>query len=341
MSYTKRLFLSLALMAAAIAAVALTRAPAQASGTSSLVARYLPRYASAPNCVRTFQLYGDTGTGKVRFCSVVGTPGTWNDLVAGSSAGISSLNGLTGTTQTFANDTNVTISSSGTAHTVGWSGSLAVSRGGTGTGSALTQGSIVFAGGSGVYSQDNAKLFWDDSSDALGIGTTTPGVVNGTNFASVVKLHLKPGAASSYIVNDSTTAGGLLINLSDSSADNRLWAVYASRAGTERLAFAAFSDAGSPNEYWFIKRGDGHFLAGTDNAHDIGASGATRPRSIYAGTSVVTPVLSIPSGGSTSISSGTGTVKMTSANNANNAVWIPITYNGTVYYVPGWTAHAP
>jgi hypothetical protein len=36
---------------------------------------------------------------------------------------------------------------------------------------------------------------------------------------------------------------------------------------------------------WTISSG-GHFLAGTDNTYDIGASGATRPRSIYAGTNV-------------------------------------------------------
>ncbi|MDD5397322.1 MAG: hypothetical protein PHW24_04715, partial [Candidatus Moranbacteria bacterium] len=50
---------------------------------------------------------------------------------------------------------------------------LDVSRGGTGTG-ALTQGSIVFAGAGGVYSQDNANLFWDSVNKRLGIGTAAP-----------------------------------------------------------------------------------------------------------------------------------------------------------------------
>jgi len=48
-----------------------------------------------------------------------------------SGGGISSLNGLTGETQTFTNDTNVTIVSAGTAHAITWSGALPVSRGGT------------------------------------------------------------------------------------------------------------------------------------------------------------------------------------------------------------------
>lgn len=36
----------------------------------------------------------------------------------------------------------------------------------------------------------------------------------------------------------------------------------------------------------------GHLLASTDNTYDIGASGATRPRIVYAGTSIVTPEVS-------------------------------------------------
>lgn len=38
----------------------------------------------------------------------------------------------------------------------------------------LTAGSILFSGPSGLVSQDNANLFWDDTSNALGVGTTTP-----------------------------------------------------------------------------------------------------------------------------------------------------------------------
>ncbi|MES3005008.1 MAG: tail fiber domain-containing protein [Patescibacteria group bacterium] len=37
----------------------------------------------------------------------------------------------------------------------------------------------------------------------------------------------------------------------------------------------------------------GHFLAATDNTLDIGASGATRPRTLYVGTSVVTPAITL------------------------------------------------
>jgi hypothetical protein len=63
------------------------------------------------------------------------------------------------------------ITSSGT---ITLAGTLGVANGGTGTATAFTAGSVVFAGASGVYSQDNANLFWDDTNNRLGIGTSSP-----------------------------------------------------------------------------------------------------------------------------------------------------------------------
>jgi hypothetical protein len=49
-----------------------------------------------------------------------------------------------------------------------------VTYGGTGTATNFTKGSVVFAGTSGVYSQDNAALFWDDTNKFLGVDNATP-----------------------------------------------------------------------------------------------------------------------------------------------------------------------
>lgn len=54
-------------------------------------------------------------------------------------------------------------------------GTLPVGKGGTGTETQFTQGSVIFAGASGVYSQDNAGLFFDAVNNRLGINTATPG----------------------------------------------------------------------------------------------------------------------------------------------------------------------
>ena len=63
-------------------------------------------------------------------------------------------------------------------------GTLAVANGGTNAGE-FTQGSVVFAGASGTYTQDNSGLFYDNTNDRLGIGTLTP------NY----KLHIKPSSS--------------------------------------------------------------------------------------------------------------------------------------------------
>jgi hypothetical protein len=91
---------------------------------------------------------------------------------------VTSVDGSGGTTGLTL--TGGPITSSGTL-TLG--GTLGVANGGTGTATAFTAGSVVFAGASGVYSQDNANLFWDNSNDRLGIGTATP----------LVRLHVAGG----------------------------------------------------------------------------------------------------------------------------------------------------
>jgi hypothetical protein len=56
-------------------------------------------------------------------------------------------------------------------------------HGGTGTSTTFTQGSVVFAGASGVYAQDNTKFFWDNTNKYLGIGgipTTQLDIINST-----------------------------------------------------------------------------------------------------------------------------------------------------------------
>jgi len=52
-------------------------------------------------------------------------------------------------------------------------GTLPVGNGGTGA-TAFTAGSVVFAGTSGVYTQDNSNFFWDNTNNRLGIGTSSP-----------------------------------------------------------------------------------------------------------------------------------------------------------------------
>lgn len=58
--------------------------------------------------------------------------------------------------------------------TTGITGTLWVTNWWTGTATTFTQGSVIFAWASGIYSQDNAWLFFNDTSNFLGIGTAAP-----------------------------------------------------------------------------------------------------------------------------------------------------------------------
>ena len=51
-----------------------------------------------------------------------------------------------------------------------WDGAQWSSFGGNLISSSFTPGSVIFAGTSGVLSQDNANLFWDNAAKKLGIG---------------------------------------------------------------------------------------------------------------------------------------------------------------------------
>lgn len=88
------------------------------------------------------------------------------------------------------------LTSVGTIASGTWNGSaVAPAYGGTGTNTAFTAGSLVFAGASGVYSQDNTHLFWNAAQQQLMIGTGTAPVgyklaVKGNVIAESFKVQL-------------------------------------------------------------------------------------------------------------------------------------------------------
>lgn len=85
-------------------------------------------------------------------------------------------------------------------------GTLAVANGGTGTGTAFTAGSIVFAGSAGVYTQDNSKLFWDDTNKRLGVGTAAPAYLIDLYDTTNATFGISSDAAAALQVQRSQTA---------------------------------------------------------------------------------------------------------------------------------------
>ena len=89
--------------------------------------------------------------------SVVLTVTQQSGIMAG--AGITALNGLTGAVQTFVDDTNVTVVSSGTTHTLTWAGTLADSRVAGATKWNTKDKSATFDGQGGVISVNSRASF--------------------------------------------------------------------------------------------------------------------------------------------------------------------------------------
>lgn len=121
--------------------------------------------------------------------------------IISSGGGITSLGGLTGATQTFGNDTNVTMVSSGTAHTLTWAGQLANSRGGTGQDTSSSTG--IAQVNSGTWSVSTALA---DGTTA----TTQSANDNSTKIATTAYVDAAKAEADTLaevLANGATTGG--------------------------------------------------------------------------------------------------------------------------------------
>lgn len=97
------------------------------------------------------------------------TGGTLSSTLAGGT-----VTSVAATVPAFLSISGSPITTSGTL-AISYSGTaLPIANGGTGTTTTFTTGSVLYAGASGVYSQDNANFFWDATSKRLGIGTSSP-----------------------------------------------------------------------------------------------------------------------------------------------------------------------
>lgn len=120
----------------------------------------------------------------------------------------SSLAAFTGTANIVTVGT-LTAGATGAGFTVALStstvtGTLGVTHGGTGTATAFTAGSVVFAGASGVYSQDNAQLFWDDTAHTLRVGASGGGCLIGPTY---LKMFGSVTDSYVYFTNDDSIGG--------------------------------------------------------------------------------------------------------------------------------------
>jgi hypothetical protein len=163
---------------------------------------------------------------------------------------LSYLDGVTSAIQTQLNAKEPTITT------------LGVAKGGTGTATAFTAGSVVFAGASGVYSQDNANLFWDNTNDRLGIGTVSPSAkvtIAGT------------AATTSQVLNSTGSTTGATYGRWFNTGSDLIWGIESSAGGALLTGASAYAAVLYTNSAVPLQFGTGGTVKATlDSSGNLG-----------------------------------------------------------------------
>jgi hypothetical protein len=168
----------------------------------------------------------------------------------------------------------------------------------------LTAGSVPFIGASGLLSQDNSTLFWDNTNKRLGIGTNAPSTllhINTTSTSSVVS------ALRLNNPNSSLNSGSALDFYSGAGPMARIYTL-AKNTGRGNLLFQVSNDvAGTFFDALTIIHTSGNVLIGTttDAGFRLDVQGSTR----FNGLSTIqgTTASDTPPLGSELATTGTGT----------------------------------
>ncbi len=181
--------------------------------------------------------------------------------ISASGNGITSLNGLTGTSQTFVNDANVTIASSGTAHTITWSGLLPASRGGTNNGFFQVAGPGTSAK-TYTFPNANATVLTDNALVTVAQGgtgaTTLTGILRGNGTSAFTAVTAPTGAlvgdTDSQTLINKTFDSNIVTNFLRYSAGAETR--YFPTAGSNYVGFKAPSSLAG-NKIWQLPTADG------------------------------------------------------------------------------------
>lgn len=150
-----------------------------------------------------------------------------------------------------------------------------------------TAGSILFAGAAGILAQDNTKLFWDDTSNRLGIGTNSPScTLHAVNGKTVLDATVGTSPTNSTfvlnVISDSSSSDSLIgLETTGSGATGFLNV----RGGVNSSAWFNGSTAGSLFEVYKYGAGSGtKFLIDSSGNVGIGTNSPTAFLNLKAGT---------------------------------------------------------
>ncbi len=242
---------------------------------------------------------------------------TANALLLGGGAGAtpSALGSLGTTVQVLHGNAAGAPTFGAVSLTADVSGILPVANGGSGTSTAFTLGSVIFATTSGVFSQDNATFFWDGPNKRLGLGTATPtgtlhvsetgtattrGITSAqystdTAGAQLLTRKGRGTQASPTVVVTGDTLGHWMASGYDGASYLQMASIRVEASGTvastrvpTQIVFSTATNAAPSvlTDRWIINNA-GALLCNTDGGCPIGASAANRPSTINT-TSTIT-----------------------------------------------------
>jgi len=115
----------------------------------------------------------------------------------------------------------------------------------------LTTGSVPFIGASGALSEDNATLFWDNSSKELGIGTNAPGATLDVRSASTTYLFQMKTTAQTYYQHYLTSGNSPQLYLSSQNGDQEANMLFSSGGDLSNLRpnWVVGKTGGNPNYF--------------------------------------------------------------------------------------------
>lgn len=200
---------------------------------------------------------------------------------------------------------------------------LGVTQGGTGTGTAFTAGSVVFAGASGNYAQDNANLFWDDAANELGVGGTPGGdTIRATT------------AGATLIAVNTTAAGAANPSFIMRSGGTRYWDL-SLQGGSGDKAFFLYDNIGARKTLQVFSNGGGYFGA---SPVDPGANSFKVEGSVIMGNGgnvASAGTVTLPAGNLFHITGTTTITTLNTCDSTNNGRQVMLIFDGILTFTDG------
>jgi hypothetical protein len=175
-----------------------------------------------------------------------------------------------------------------------------------------SNGVAAIRDGEGVVVRGSTGFVWENNTNNPATGTIDLRLVrdaannlaqrNGTN-AQTFRVYNTYTDASNYeraTLTHTATAFRIAVEGAGSGSAARFMLLRA--AAIDWLSLGASGTTGGA--IWNINSG-GHFIAGTDNTYDIGASGASRPRNLYVAGRANIDGLTVGKGGQTAVADNT------------------------------------